>query len=152
MNFHQSLDIFYLSLPPSKTDKVTQLQLIIEGMSRNCNLKLRHVASASSNSTDYNHPKFEMSGNSNEKNQTLTIFYNGRMTAADVTEVQARAIISLASRETEKKSNANKPPSSGPSSLLSHIYNPTGTSMKRSLQQFLQKRKTRARKAFPYHH
>lgn len=57
MNFHQSLDIFYLSLPPSKTDKVTQLQLIIEGMSRNCNLKLRHVASASSNSTDYNHPK-----------------------------------------------------------------------------------------------
>ncbi|KAL2473807.1 Protein TIFY 5A [Forsythia ovata] len=126
-------------------------------MKRNCNLQLRLVTpSVSFNSTDNNgnyHPMLDMvSENSNEKQQPLTIFYNGRiLTACDVTELQARSIISLASQEMEK---SNTPPSTGPSSplLQSHLYSPTGNSMKRSLQRFLQKRKTRAQEAFPYHH
>ncbi|KAL2524448.1 Protein TIFY 5A [Abeliophyllum distichum] len=127
-------------------------------MKRNCNLQLRLVTpSVSFNSTDnngnYHPPMLDMvSGNSNEKQQPLTIFYNGRMlTACDVTELQARSIISLASQEMEK---SNTPPSCGPLSplLQSPLYTPTGNSMKRSLQRFLQKRKTRAQEAFPYHH
>ncbi|KAK3000786.1 hypothetical protein RJ639_021452 [Escallonia herrerae] len=91
------------------------------------------------------------SPNENENQQQRTIFYNGRMSVCDVTELQARAIILLASQETEQKSKT--PTGSEPSSPLiqSPLYSPTGLSMKRSLQWFLQKRKHRAQATSPYH-
>ncbi|KAK2965287.1 hypothetical protein RJ640_004156 [Escallonia rubra] len=74
------------------------------------------------------------------------------MSMCDATELQARAIILLASQETEEKSKS--PTGSEPSSPLiqSPLYSPTGLSMKRSLQRFLQKRKHRAQATSPYHH
>ncbi|KAK2965288.1 hypothetical protein RJ640_004157 [Escallonia rubra] len=92
------------------------------------------------------------SPNEKESQQQLTIFYNGRMSVCDVTELQARAIIMLASQEKEEKSKT--PTGSKPSSPLiqSPLYSPTGLSMKRSLQRFLQKRKHRTQATSPYHH
>ncbi|XP_042479249.1 protein TIFY 5A-like [Macadamia integrifolia] len=80
--------------------------------------------------------------------QRLTIFYNGQVSACDVTELQARAIICLARREMEEKMNTPRSESISP--LQSQLHNPTGMSMKRSLQQFLQKRKNRIQSASPY--
>ncbi|KAK2965284.1 hypothetical protein RJ640_004153 [Escallonia rubra] len=93
------------------------------------------------------------SPNEKESQQQLTIFYSGRMSVCDATELQARAIILLASQETEQKSKTPTG-SSEPSSplILSPLYSPTGLSMKRSLQRFLQKRKHRAQATSPYHH
>ncbi|KAK3000785.1 hypothetical protein RJ639_021451 [Escallonia herrerae] len=92
------------------------------------------------------------SPNEKESQQQLTIFYNGRMSVCDVTERQARAIILLASQETEQKSKTPTG-SSEPSSPLiqSPVYSPTGLSMKRSLQRFLQKRQHRTQAISPYH-
>lgn len=62
--------------------------------------------------------------------------------------MQARAIIMLASREMEDSSFEPTSPL-----LQSHqLCSPTGLSMKRSLQRFLQKRKNRVQAASPYHH
>ncbi|CAL9112606.1 unnamed protein product [Musa acuminata var. zebrina] len=83
--------------------------------------------------------------------QPITIFYNGQMCVCDVTEVQARAIISAAERETEdaeaKKQSDRRPDSSSlppsPAPAPPRVLN-RSLSMKRSLQRFLQNRKTRA--------
>ncbi|MCD9559337.1 hypothetical protein HAX54_017237 [Datura stramonium] len=85
----------------------------------------------------------------NKQLQQLTIFYNGTV-VSDVTELQAKAIIHLASRKMEKKTNKSPSPMSGPSSPL--LQPQTGLFMKRSLQRFLQKRKNRIQTASPYHH
>lgn len=62
--------------------------------------------------------------------------------------VQARAIISLASREMEESSRKNSPAAAA---LNSPVYSAaTGLSMKRSLQRFLEKRKSRAHSISPY--
>ncbi|XP_043699171.1 protein TIFY 5A-like [Telopea speciosissima] len=74
--------------------------------------------------------------------QRLTIFYNGRVCVCDVTELQARSIIWLARREMEDRMNLEPI-----SPLQSQLRNPTSLSMKRSLQQFLQKRKNRIQAA-----
>ncbi|KAG6497060.1 protein TIFY 5A-like [Zingiber officinale] len=96
-----------------------------------------------------------------EDDGNITIFYDGRISICDVTEIQARAIISMAKEmEVEIKNNDNKS-----SDTLERLQVPCGSnttassmamvtvvpslllnqrpSMKRSLQQFLQKRKTR---------
>ncbi|CAA0823723.1 Protein TIFY 5A [Striga hermonthica] len=84
----------------------------------------------------------------NEITMPLTIFYNGRVASCDATELQARTIISLASKETEKKSNSGLEFSPYPlPTPNSPISSPT---LKRSLQRFLQKRKTRAQSMSPY--
>ncbi|XP_073030565.1 protein TIFY 5A-like [Primulina eburnea] len=109
-------------------------------MKRNCNLELRLVKPA--------HPVF--SNDINIGGQTpnpiykeLTVFYKGEVCVSDVTELQARAIILLASREMEEKSPGSK--------LNSPLCSPTtGLYMKRSLQRFLQKRKTRSQETSPY--
>ncbi|KAI7725175.1 hypothetical protein M8C21_009794, partial [Ambrosia artemisiifolia] len=85
-----------------------------------------------------------------KQNQQLTIFYDGKVSVCDVTELQARTIIKLASEEMDDKwrrtpgSTTSSEPSSSP--LMSG-----GLSMKRSLQRFLQKRKHRIQATSPYH-
>ncbi|XP_048141014.1 LOW QUALITY PROTEIN: protein TIFY 5A-like [Rhodamnia argentea] len=97
-----------------------------------------------------------------EEQQKLTIFYDGKVCASAVTELQARQIILLANRETEERSSKT-PTGSEPStpSLWSQpstpnvqpqVYSSTGLSMKRSLQKFLQKRQHRIQATSPYHH
>ncbi|CAK9167854.1 unnamed protein product [Ilex paraguariensis] len=134
-------------------------------MGRNCNLDLRlvptSVSSVSLQSTDFEdqhhhqEPIMDLMGAStNEKHQQqLTIFYDGRVSVCDVTELQARAIILLASREMEEKSKTLSGSSDPPSPLLqSQLSSPTGLPLKRSLQRFLQKRKHRIQATSPYNH
>ncbi|XP_073137713.1 protein TIFY 5A-like [Henckelia pumila] len=73
-----------------------------------------------------------------ESKQQLSIFYNGRVATCDVTELQARAIILLAKRQMLDQK------------MALGATGTAGLSMKRSLQRFLQKRKTRAQSASPY--
>ncbi|KAJ4811363.1 Protein TIFY 5 [Rhynchospora pubera] len=101
-------------------------------------------------------------GKASEK-RTITIFFDGQMCTNNVTEIQARAIISMAKREMVKGGNREKEQTNDmyPQQFLperrnnssfqeqpqfpsnsSQILNP-GLSMKHSLQRFLQKRKTR---------
>ncbi|XP_049377803.1 protein TIFY 5A-like [Solanum stenotomum] len=108
-------------------------------MRRKCNLEL--TLSLSSFSPIREDQEFE-----NKKSQQLTIFYNGKFVDSDVTQLQAKAIIYLASRGMEEKTNKMSEPSS-PS-----LQPQTGLFMKRSLQRFLQKRKNRIQTTSPYHH
>ncbi|CAA0832315.1 Protein TIFY 5A [Striga hermonthica] len=116
---------------------------------RNCNLELRLVTPSvfSHSSSDcINGRPYNSMPISNEK--PLTVFYNGEVASCDATELQARTIIFLASKEVEEKSNSglwySPCPSPGP---ISSICSP---SMKRSLQRFLEKRKARAQSMSPY--
>ncbi|KAJ4975419.1 hypothetical protein NE237_000525 [Protea cynaroides] len=83
-----------------------------------------------------------------ETPQQLTIFYNGRICVCDVTELQARTIICQARKEMEERMNT--PRSEPMSPFESQIHSPAGMSMKKSLQQFLQKRKNRVQATSPY--
>ncbi|XP_047944422.1 protein TIFY 5A [Salvia hispanica] len=104
-------------------------------MKRNCNLELRLVTPS----------MLDLNDESSNKKQQLSIFYNGKMACCDATELQVRAIISLASREAEEKSSKNL------AAMNSPVYSAaTGLSMKRSLKRFLEKRKSRAQTISPY--
>lgn len=135
----------------------------------NCNLELRLFPTSDE---DHSHPQTESYSNDQEppqqqqqKPQKLTIFYNGTVCVCDATELQAKAILMLASREMED--NKIRKFSSGPSSSSSSsgkpvspirtspppVYsskNNTALSMKRSLQRFLQKRNNRMQATYPY--
>ncbi|KAM0950688.1 putative transcription factor TIFY family [Dioscorea sansibarensis] len=79
--------------------------------------------------------------------QQITIFYGGRMSTCDVTEIQARAIICMAKRDMDERmarcNNSDAGDSSSePSTQPLQLINP-GLSMKRSLHHFLEKRKAR---------
>ncbi|KAJ7947318.1 Protein TIFY 5A [Quillaja saponaria] len=150
-------------------------------MRRNCNLELQLLPpSASDHHHHHHHPMEVTSGspqqqqpNYPQQQQQLTIFYNGKMCVCDVTEIQARAILMVASREMEERvvrtpsgrgSGSGSPEPSSPMLLQTlsphnQLYSPTTTtstasplSMKRSLQRFLQKRKNRIQETSPYHH
>ncbi|XP_068655587.1 protein TIFY 5A [Aristolochia californica] len=85
-----------------------------------------------------------------ENSQQITMFYNGRVCACDVTEIQARAILCMAKRKTEERlGTLSTEPSSGCTSQNPQAQR-TGLSMKRSLQRFLQKRKSRIQATCPY--
>ncbi|KAL5771947.1 hypothetical protein ACOSP7_011556 [Xanthoceras sorbifolium] len=128
-------------------------------MKRNCSLELRLLPPSDSvSSSDFGGAGRSTSPPENQQKQ-LTIFYGGRVCVCDVTELQARAILMIASREMEEKMRS--PSSGSPSSasppvspiIESQLYSPvppTGLSMKRSLQRFLQKRKHRVLAASPY--
>ncbi|XP_074587325.1 protein TIFY 5A [Curcuma longa] len=95
-------------------------------------------------------------------NQQITIFYNGQICIRNVTELQARAIICMATSEMDDQLAKEK--ESSPSQLLHHrasvrpplsveqqlLMNPK-LPMKRSLQRFLQKRKSRSLAISPYY-
>ncbi|XP_047948540.1 protein TIFY 5A-like [Salvia hispanica] len=114
-------------------------------MKRSCNLELRLLTpSVSFHLSDRGGSDVNESPN---KTQQLTIFYNGKVASCDATELQARTIISLASGETEGKWSKNSPSAA----MNSPVHGAaTGMSMKRSLQRFLEKRKTRAQSISPY--
>ncbi|KAJ0989428.1 hypothetical protein J5N97_007784 [Dioscorea zingiberensis] len=96
--------------------------------------------------------------------QQITIFYGGQVCVSDVTDLQAKAIICMAkgssgvTMDQEKQeqqmepcsSNSRSPPVS-PHAVApqQQLHNPE-LSMKRSLQRFLQKRKTRIDSSSPY--
>ncbi|KAL5150969.1 Protein TIFY 5A [Glycine soja] len=91
-----------------------------------------------------------------QQQQPLTIFYDGNICVADVTELQAKSILLLANRKLEER--VRTPTGSEPSSPAvmqsnNQLYSPgTGLSMRKSLQRFLEKRKNRVQEASPYHH
>ncbi|KAJ8470158.1 hypothetical protein OPV22_024501 [Ensete ventricosum] len=86
----------------------------------------------------------EFTGKSTEdQQQQITIFYNGRICICNVTDVKARAIISMAKRQMDA------PPSPHPHPPEQLLINP-GLAMKRSLRLFLQKRKSRSHSLSPY--
>ncbi|KAK8641984.1 hypothetical protein V6N13_011350 [Hibiscus sabdariffa] len=113
-------------------------------MRRNCNLELGLLPSSYPGDS---HDMMEESSRSPENQlQQLTIFYNGRLCVCDVTELHAKAILKLASRERDETIKT-------PTALPTPVNNPsTAISMKRSLQRFLQKRKMRIQATSPYHY
>ncbi|XP_060179050.1 protein TIFY 5A-like [Lycium barbarum] len=124
-------------------------------MRRNFNLELSLMPPCISFSpTNCSTPYFSMEDQELEKQpqHQLTIFYNGKLVVSDATELQAKAIICLASRQVEEKIKRNSSPISEPTSPL--LQPETGLSTKRSLQRFLQKRKNRIQATSPYmiHH
>ncbi|MCD9559339.1 hypothetical protein HAX54_017239 [Datura stramonium] len=118
-------------------------------MKRNCNLELRLVPPACVSNSISQKDKESIDEEKEHGRQQLTIFYDGKVVVSDATELQARAIIHLASREMTDNTTTTIPsPSvSEPSSPLL-----TCPSTKRSLQRFLQKRKSRTQAISPYHH
>nr|XP_018678110.1 PREDICTED: protein TIFY 5A [Musa acuminata subsp. malaccensis] len=109
-------------------------------------LRLR-LGSSSSSSVE---GSFGNSGETQQQQQQITIFYDGRICTCQVTEMEARNIISMAEREMDdqmRKKNEQ-------SSLLSPQQKPDSAelSMIRSLQQFLQNRKSRQSALPPYNH
>ncbi|KAJ8458913.1 hypothetical protein OPV22_031839 [Ensete ventricosum] len=86
----------------------------------------------------------------------MTMFYQGRVCVCDATEIQARAIISMAKREMEdtvtkkqQRQSTEEEEESSSRAVAPQVFDP-GLSMKRSLQLFLQKRKARLSDATPY--
>ncbi|CAH9113483.1 unnamed protein product [Cuscuta europaea] len=131
-------------------------------MRRNCNLELRLFPPSDSfaSQQDENDVVEEIpmsldrirSRIGNERQQ-MTIFYDNEVVACDVTELQARAIIMIASEE-RWKTTVSEPSSPSMQHQLCRPPAPTtdnGLSMKKSLQRFLHKRKNRVQSTFPYH-
>ncbi|KAH0435908.1 hypothetical protein IEQ34_018255 [Dendrobium chrysotoxum] len=113
-------------------------------------------SSSSRNQSGDGRPGMSVSGapatpTAGELQQKISIFYGGQVCICDVTEIQARAIICMAKREMEEKmkssgQSASALRGSGPEPPAvpdKQVLN-SRLSMKRSLQSFLQKRKTRA--------
>ncbi|KAK9064326.1 hypothetical protein SSX86_015706 [Deinandra increscens subsp. villosa] len=126
-------------------------------MRRNCNLELRLVPPSPPLYLRQLDPipsdnKNMVGGDLKERqNQELTIFYDGKVSVCDVTELQARTIIKLASEEMDDDKWRRAPDSSSSPSPI--LMSPGGLSMKKSLQRFLQKRKHRIQEtSSPYHH
>ncbi|XP_020252234.1 protein TIFY 5A-like [Asparagus officinalis] len=103
-------------------------------------MRLSRVTNWLSNMQEYQHP--------HPQQQQITIFYNGRVCVCDVTELQARAIISMARREMEERSTEQR--ELAPMEAIGPRLVNQGLSMKRSLQSFLEKRKTRIDSTSPY--
>ncbi|KAF8108904.1 hypothetical protein N665_0104s0215 [Sinapis alba] len=118
-------------------------------MESNCDLELRLLPPPyDSSSSKTPQPKKE--------SQNLTIFYNGHIcVSSDLTHLQVKDILSLASKDMEERSLSLKS-SEGPDpsiipNNLTRVHHQKA-SMKRSLRSFLQKRNVRIQASCPYHH
>ncbi|XP_004244920.1 protein TIFY 5A-like [Solanum lycopersicum] len=111
-------------------------------MRRNCNLELTLMPPSISDNFSSKNCTTEDQQLENKQSQQLTIFYHGKFVVSDATELQAKAIIYLASRGMEMKTNKMSEPSSP-------LLQPQ--TVKKSLQGFLQKRKKRVQATSPYH-
>ncbi|XP_010540587.1 PREDICTED: protein TIFY 5A-like [Tarenaya hassleriana] len=141
-------------------------------MESNCDLELRLLSSSFESdcisSTEDSPQK--------EESQRITIFYNGKMCVSDVTDLQAKAIISLANRRVEERSSSRSRPNNKLSTTSHHLHqhshhhhhhhhhhhnsqtssltlqgSNSAAFMKRSLQRFLQNRRDRIQASCPYH-
>ncbi|XP_074576266.1 protein TIFY 5A-like [Curcuma longa] len=84
-------------------------------------------------------PELRLSLGTGEPQKQMTIFYKGRVSVCSATEMQAKAILSMAKREMEEEEKkVMMKQEIAPQVMLN-----AGLSMKRSLQRFLQKRKAR---------
>ncbi|RRT57859.1 hypothetical protein B296_00031359 [Ensete ventricosum] len=112
-------------------------------------LRLRLGSSTSSSGEE----AFGKSGETQQQQQQqqqITIFYDGRICSCEVTEMEARNIISMAEREMDDQMRKkNQQPS-----LLSPQQKTDGAELStiRSLQQFLQNRKSRLSAIPPYNY
>ncbi|KAL2341119.1 hypothetical protein Fmac_009059 [Flemingia macrophylla] len=131
-------------------------------MRRNCNLELALFPPTDSGPRHHSMVQeaneispTQSSHHRQEQQQPLTIFYDGKICVADVTELQAKFILMLANKSTDQQrlaTGSGSEPSS-PTIMQSpnQLYSPgTGLSMRKSLQRFLQKRKIRVQEASPY--
>ncbi|GAB4840643.1 hypothetical protein Ancab_021410 [Ancistrocladus abbreviatus] len=98
-----------------------------------------------------------------QQQQQMTIFYDGMVRVCDVTEVQARAIIWLASRAVEERAAISPslqrqplfspvPAAAPPPAVVAASAPAAPPALKRSLQRFLEKRNHRIHAAAPQHH
>ncbi|XP_077220905.1 protein TIFY 5A-like [Tasmannia lanceolata] len=118
-------------------------------MGKNLNLELCLLPAGAGAGDNANADHFPSRNEvSDENSQQLTIFYDGRICACNVTEIQARAILHLAKREMEERPRTCDSEPFLPSQQTQ--LNAPALSMKRSLQRFLQKRKTRIQETSPY--
>ncbi|XP_020582143.1 protein TIFY 5A-like [Phalaenopsis equestris] len=93
----------------------------------------------------------DLAGGGNELQKKISFFYGGQVFICDVTEIQARAIICMAKREMEEAMISSSQSASAPRGSWPELHAPpepqllsSRLSMKRSLQSFLQQRKSRA--------
>ncbi|XP_021841701.2 protein TIFY 5A [Spinacia oleracea] len=89
--------------------------------------------------------------NPKKQEQQRTIFYNGTICVCDVTDVQAKSIIQLASRKTIQEicTSTTITPTLQSQQLCTQTQNGL-SAMKKSLRQFLEKRKHRIQATSPY--
>nr|XP_011460207.1 PREDICTED: protein TIFY 5B-like [Fragaria vesca subsp. vesca] len=126
-------------------------------MRRSCNLELE-LRLSSSDECSSSLESLHHQSCQDLQQQQLTIFYNGVMCTCDVTELQARAILCVANYELGKivvktsTTSSSIPSGSYELSSPSAHYSPPctscvaagGLSIKKSLREFLQKRKHRS--------
>ncbi|XP_004486286.1 protein TIFY 5A [Cicer arietinum] len=139
-------------------------------MRRNCNLELCLFPPYHTSANRHNQCNLVEEEDHSDKRlttqnqqQPLTIFYDGKICVTDVTEFQAKSILMMANKKLQESVNTPTPRGSEPSTPTivyspNQLYSPAGLgpgprlSMKRCLQRFLQKRKNRVLEASPYNH
>ncbi|XP_010538254.1 PREDICTED: protein TIFY 5A [Tarenaya hassleriana] len=117
-------------------------------MERNCDLELR-LLSSSFDSDSISSNVEELNSSEKEELRRMTIFYNGKMCVSDVTLLQFKEIISLASRGLVEERSTSKSHHHGHHHRHHHPLHVA--SVKKSLQSFLQKRRDRVQASSPYH-
>ncbi|XP_038883556.1 uncharacterized protein LOC120074210 [Benincasa hispida] len=86
----------------------------------------------------------------NHHQQQIMVFYNGTLSFCDLTELQARAILWVGSQV--RSSNARSNPEWWSLQMPRNGNGNAAFSIKKSLQRFLQRRKTRRMRSMsPYH-
>ncbi|KAJ0240067.1 Protein TIFY 5B [Hirschfeldia incana] len=113
-------------------------------MQSNCDLELRLLPPRDPSTSENLQPK--------QESQKMVIFYNGHVyVSSDLTHLQAKAILSLASGDMKERSLSLESSDGSDPSTIPNILT-RKASMKRSLRSFLQKRNVRIQASCPYQH